>query len=243
MEDSNAHKDHPLPAVPESDGPADAADSPVLETAGPSITKVEAGSRSWEEELMGGFKALQEEVRTGFAGILKEFREKLAFDGFKEEQIDRLHAELQTYKKDVIARSTQPLLQGIIRLHDDIGKVATALRDKPAEELTPKRFFRAIEGFVDDIELLLSQHGVETFRVPGEDFNPNRQTAVRTIPHAEHSLTGRIAHRLRPGFTQGEALLQRERVIVYSLSAKSAPQVGPAPPESTQETEEEIKET
>ena len=59
---------------------------------------------------------------------------------------------------------------------------------------------------MDDIELLLGQHGIEPFRMPGKEFDPHRQTALRTAVCDEQDMAGRIAERLRPGFMQGEAL-------------------------------------
>src|SRR4029079_190655 len=132
-----------------------------------------------------------------------------------EEQIDRLHEELQTYRSDLVGKTARQLLQGLIRLHDDLGRMATALRQKPPAELTAERFFQHFADFQDDIELLLGQHAVELFQAPGAAFDPRRQTALRTMPADDPAQVGQIAERLRPGFEQGEALLQKERVAVY----------------------------
>ena len=107
----------------------------------------------------------------------------------------------------------------MIRLHDNLGKVAASLRQKPAEELTPERFFKLLEGFQDDVEMLLDQHGVEKFEAGGEEFDPRRQTASFNVPTGDPARVGRIAERLRPGFEQGEALLQKERVAVFAATS------------------------
>lgn len=161
---------------------------------------------------------LETTVAVGFAGVLQEFRDKLALDRFKEEQITRLHEELQEYRNDLISRTARQILQGLIRLHDSLGKVSASLRQRPAEELTPERFFQQFEGFQDDVELLLGQHEVEKFEVPGEDFDPRRQTAVRPVPTDDPTQVGRIAERVRSGFQLGETLLQKERVAVYAAA-------------------------
>ena len=161
---------------------------------------------------------LETTVAAGFAGVLQEFRDKLALDRFKEEQITRLHEELQDYRNDLISRTARQILQGLIRLHDSLGKVSASLRQKPAEELTPERFFQQLEGFQDDVELLLGQHEVEKFEVPGEDFDPRRQTAVRPVATDDSTQVGRIAERVRSGFQSGETLLQKERVAVYAAA-------------------------
>jgi molecular chaperone GrpE (heat shock protein) len=108
-----------------------------------------------------------------------------------------------------------------VRLHDDLGKTLTALARLPAEESTPQRFLSTLEGFGDDVELLLGQHGVERFEHPGDTFEPRRQTALRTEATDDPVLVGTVAVRLRPGFAQGETLLQKERVAVYVASGVS----------------------
>ena len=174
------------------------------------------------ETLGSAVGRLETAVAVGITEVLGEFRDKLALDRFKEDQITKLHEELQAYRNDLVSRASRQILQGVIRLHDDLGKVAAALRQRPAEELTPERFFQQLEGFQDDVELLLGQHGVERFEVGGEEFDPRRQTALRTFPADDPAQVGRVAERLRPGFLQGEYLLQRERVTVYAaVSAKT----------------------
>jgi molecular chaperone GrpE len=169
-------------------------------------------------ELDVAIERLETSVAVGFAGVLQEFRDKLALDRFKEEQITRLHEELQDYRNDLISRTARQILQGLIRLHDSLGKVSASLRQKPAEELTPERFFQQLEGFQDDVELLLGQHEVEKFEASGEEFDPRRQTVVRTVPTDDSTQAGRVAERVRSGFQQGEALLQKERVAVYTAA-------------------------
>jgi molecular chaperone GrpE (heat shock protein) len=174
------------------------------------------------ETLGSAIERLETAVAAGVASMLGEFRDKLALDRFKEDQITKLHEELQAYKNDLIFRASRQILQGVIRLHDDLGKVVDSLRQKPTEELTPEMFFRQLEGFQDDVELLLGQHGVERFEVGGEEFDPRRQTALRTIAAEDPAQVGRVAERLRPGFLQGEAFLQKERVAVFAAANAKA---------------------
>jgi len=51
------------------------------------------------------------------SALLDAFNQKLAFDNFKEKQIDRLHEELQAYKSDLLLKATQPLIAAMIKLH------------------------------------------------------------------------------------------------------------------------------
>ena len=154
-------------------------------------------------------------LESGIEKVLKSFEKKLAYDATKQQQIDSLHADLQTHRTDLIARTSRPLVNGLIRLHYDVGKLVANLRKKPAEELDPERFFNAFNDFQDDIEILLDQNGVVSFTEHDENFEPRRQRLVKTIKTSEAHLVGTIAERLRPGFEQIDNLIQKENVSVY----------------------------
>jgi len=167
--------------------------------------------------------ALRRCVEESSQELRKAFADKLAFDHHKEKQIDSLHAELQSYKRDLLARATQPLVSGLVRLHDSFGRMAEHMRGEPPEELTPERFFEVLEGFRDDLEIVLEDHGVTLFREPDERFEPRRQSSRRTVGTPDESRIGTVAGRVRPGFEQGELLLRKEMVDVY-VRASSAPE-------------------
>jgi molecular chaperone GrpE (heat shock protein) len=190
-----------------SAGDATAASLPADRDAGDSLA-----------ELGAVLQRLERSLEDGFADLQRSFQDKLAYDRAKDQQISLLHDELQEHKLDLLGRAKRPLLQGMIRLHDDLGKVVASLRRKPDEDLTAERLFQVLEGFREDLEMILGQNGVETFQTPAESFDPARQTSLKTEPTTEESRVGTIAARLRPGFNEGEVLLQRERVAVYVLS-------------------------
>lgn len=114
------------------------------------------------------------------AEVQRSFQDKLAYDRAKDQQISRLHDELQEHKLDLLGRAKRPQLRGMIRLHDDLGKVVAFLRRKPDEDLTAERLFQVLEDFREDLEMLLGQNGVETFQTPGESFDP-----IKTAPTTE----------------------------------------------------------
>lgn len=157
--------------------------------------------------------------------LLVAFDRKLAYDASKQLQIDRLHEELQQHRSDQAARTARPLVQGIVRLHDNIGKLISALREKPAEELSPDRFFAVLAGLEDDVEVLLEHNGVSAYRDPGGSFEPRRQRALRQVATDDSRLAGAVAQSIRPGFQKGSEILEKERVAIYVLSQelKEAP--------------------
>jgi molecular chaperone GrpE (heat shock protein) len=165
---------------------------------------------------------LQHEMQTCFAEtvgqILHAFEQKLVYDRGKEEQISRLHEELQTYKANLLAKTNRPFIIGLIRMHDDLAKVGQDIRQRETESLTPEKVAELLEGFQEDIEILLEQHGVAAYREQAERFDPRRQMALRTVPTGAPDQVGIIASPLRPGFEQDGTIVQKERVAVYALS-------------------------
>jgi molecular chaperone GrpE (heat shock protein) len=150
--------------------------------------------------------------------ILEAFERKLAFDSGKEKQIERLHAELQGYKGDLVAKAIRPIFQSLIRLHDDVGKMLEALTQEDPARLTPARLVGLLKDFQEDVELALQDNGVTAFRTTGDDFDPRRQRVLRTVHTMEPPEVGRLAERLRPGFETDQTLLEKERVAVYVLA-------------------------
>ena len=158
---------------------------------------------------------LTELVTAGFEKLSHQFEHKLAYDQTKQQQIDTLHNELQKYRSDLIAKTNRPLVNGIIRLHDDIEKIAAKFESKPEKPLSRDRLIKILLGTAEDIEILLDQNGVLAFQDPLETFNSQRQRSIRSIATNESALNGHVAERVRPGFEQGNEILRKETVTVY----------------------------
>jgi molecular chaperone GrpE len=188
----------------------------------PQAAAVETDARPMPAPPEAGLDEFQRVVTDGFERVRATLEENHALDRFREGQIERLHAELQAYKADLVGKAVRPVLQSLIRLHDDLGKVIEALRAADPTTLDPQRMLVLLQGFHEDVELALDHNGVSAFRTTGEDFDPRRQKAVRTVDVAEPVNVGKIAARVRPGFEQGEAILEKERVAVYVLSEPAA---------------------
>jgi molecular chaperone GrpE (heat shock protein) len=147
--------------------------------------------------------------------LVGAFESRLGYDAVKEKQIDRLHDELVGHRQDLLEKIARPLVRGLVRLHDDMGRAVDSLRGKDPENLTPERFFKLIEGFAEDVEIVLSDHGVEPFEGVAQEFDPRRQTAIKKLPTTDSEVIGRVARSIRPGFERGDRIVQKERVEVY----------------------------
>ena len=166
-------------------------------------------------------------IESAVARILDAFESKLAYDASKQVQIDRLHEEVLQHRSNHLVRSARPLVHGLIRLHDDMGKLLTIWRAKPSGELSPARVFSMLEGLQEDIEIVLGQNGVVTYRSDSKAFDPRLQRVLKVVATEDATLAGTVAEKLRPGFEQGNEILEKERVAFFELAATAAP--APAP--------------
>ncbi len=146
------------------------------------------------------------------------FQREIRAETTREKVVDRLHAELQEYKQDLLLNTLRPVFIDLIQLHDDIGKVAIrpvrAEGDDPTEA---DRLVGLMEGFQQGIEDILYRQGVEPFEVDGEAFDPRRQRAISTVASDDPSLNKTVAARIRKGFRSGDRVIRPEIVSVYAV--------------------------
>jgi molecular chaperone GrpE len=135
----------------------------------------------------------------------------------RERVVDRLHAELQEYKQDLLLKVQRPIFVDLIQLHDDIGKMIEA---RPADEAGSDRA-AAVRGVLESIQVaiedILYRQGVEPFAAEGDAFDPRRQRAVATATTDDPARNKTIAARLRKGFQAGDKLIRPEIVSVYTF--------------------------
>ncbi|GAC1472230.1 MAG: hypothetical protein NVSMB9_19240 [Isosphaeraceae bacterium] len=146
------------------------------------------------------------------------FQREIRAEATREKVVDRLHAELQEYKQDLLLRTLRPVFIDLIQLHDDIGKLAGTSATEE-EEKTPEMLQRVelIENVQQGIEDILYRQGVEPFQVEGDAFDPRRQRAVATQATDDPALVKTVAARHRKGFQAGDKLIRPEVVSVYAL--------------------------
>ena len=189
---------------------------PDTESRDPGAETVPGGEESEsaenEEELP---TAATEALLERTAAVEKSLERLWKLDTKREERFDRLHGELETYRRGQQERVTDPLLFSLIKLRDGFSKRQRAWRAKDPEEVSKARLLEILEDCVDDVDLALEHHGVTAFEEPTDELSPKRQTVVRTVP-CEDERVGRLAERLGPGFEKGERLLSKERVMVYA---------------------------
>lgn len=164
------------------------------------------------------------------ARLLDAFNQKLAFDNFKEKQIDRLHEELQDYKSDLLLKAAQPLITCMIKLHADVGRLISGISREDPTKLTVERIIGFFDSFRDEIADLLAKRGVEMFHATVDDrFDARRQSSMGTVETSSLELVGRVAETAQPGFEQGSTVLSKEKVKIFSAARCGSDEPKPAP--------------
>jgi molecular chaperone GrpE len=141
------------------------------------------------------------------------FEREIRAEATREKVVDRLHAELQGYKQDLLLNTLRPVFIDLIQLHDDIGKVTEAGPEGPDEVL---RLIGLMRGFQQGIEDILYRQGVEPFEVEGDTFDARSQRAVATVPTDDPARNKAVAARHRKGFRSGDRVIRPEIVSVFA---------------------------
>ncbi|WP_165252665.1 nucleotide exchange factor GrpE [Paludisphaera soli] len=214
----------PTDAEPEAVPPADYAEVEAALAAEAEPVPVDAGlePESGPEEPTALEPSIADEIREAVArlgdqlgrkldGLQSQFDREVRAEANRERIVDRLHAELQEYKQDVLLKMQRPIFVDLIQLHDDVGKMAAAVAPDADE------FRGTLASIQTALEDVLYRQGVEPFRADGDAFDPRRQRAVATVPTADPALAKTLAARIRPGFQSGDKVIRPEVVSVYTL--------------------------
>lgn len=131
--------------------------------------------------------------------------------------VDKLHAENQRLRIGELRAATLPLVRDLLRLHDDIGRLATDREE--AEDLD-----------VVKVSLLdaLARNGITTFQpAPGEQFDPKQHSIVGILRAEDASRDRTVAEVIRVGvqWEDGQAIRVAD-VRVYK-HAPTAETTGP----------------
>jgi len=170
--------------------------------------------------LLDAVQTLGEQVNGRLEALQSLVERELRAEMTRERVVDRLHAELQEYKQDLLLKVMRPLFVDLIQLHDDIGKMADSRPSASAEsgsESEPNMVRPLLDSIRTAIEDILYRQGVEPFEEEQATFDAKRQRAVTTVPTEDPDLIKTVAARLRKGFQAGEKIIRPEIVSVYTL--------------------------
>jgi molecular chaperone GrpE len=198
-------------------------DRPPVDVAPACPAPMNAPSSS-EPALLGAISDLGEDLGRRIDALRSTFERELRAEANRERVVDRLHAELQDYKQDLLLKVQRPIFIDLIQLHDDVGKMIAARTSADPEALASGSLRGTLESIQTAIEDILYRQGVEPFSLETGEFDPRRQRALSTLPTDEPALNKTVAARIRKGFAAGEKLIRPELVSVFLLR--------PSPPEA-----------
>ena len=79
-----------------------------------------------DADLHQAIGRLGDRIDQRLAGLQAQFDREVRAEAGRERVVDRLHAELQEYKQDLLLKVQRPIFVDLIQLHDDVGKMAEA---------------------------------------------------------------------------------------------------------------------
>lgn len=210
----------PTVADPEPTGAEQDDTSVSEEGAGPQphdFTVYEHAVQRSSDLLLSEMKALQQAFNT-----------KLKYDTHKQDIIDKLHAELQRYKGDLLAHLVQPVLYDLIGFYDDLGQVWSHYQAHEAK-LSPKESLKQIKRFQQFVLDILEKHNIWLYVNETATFDPKTQQAKHITKTQDPSLDRQVRESLRPGFRRGQHVMRPEVVDVFSYQRPATPQLAEEP--------------
>lgn len=133
----------------------------------------------------------------------------------KDDLLNKLHQELEYYKKDHASKFENQLLKAVIKIrHDMKQKLASAsLENCSAGELLKEYTYI----FQDITDLLEQQNCDEIISQPGDIFDPAIHQA-KIEQTTDEALDKSVKESVREGYKKGDKVLIPERVLVYQYN-------------------------
>lgn len=208
----------PPPAEPAEVGPARELEVAVKNGAPQERGPCQGLLGALEDQLAG--------VRGEIAELSRRFALRLQNDDVKDRQLDRLHEEVQGHRHDLLARATDVLVRGILRVRDGVAtKVARGVDGVSVEQVV-----RDLAYVVEDLDLLLDNHGVVAFREPGDRYVPARQQILSVLSDPpDEQYVHAVAQRVAPGFERSGVIVRKEQVRVWGSLRRPPPAPTPQP--------------
>jgi molecular chaperone GrpE len=191
--------------------PTRPAPCPAPEPAG------SAASSSSERSLQNALAEMGEDLVRRIEALRSSFDREIRAESSRERVLDRLHAELQDYKQDLLLKVQRPIFIDLIQLHDDVGKMMVARAGAEPDRNDPAVLRGILESIQTGIEDILYRQGVEPFSLETNEFDPRRQRAISTSATDQPALNKAVAARIRKGFAAGDKLIRPELVSVFLL--------------------------
>jgi molecular chaperone GrpE (heat shock protein) len=139
-----------------------------------------------------------DQVLDRLAAVEAQLGEFHARSVHRESVIDRLHAENRELREGLRRSLLEPVVTDLIRLHDAIGRDASAQGDE--------RLASLLGSYASDVELILDRCGMEAFRAePGDAYRPGEHRPVAVVPVPDLALDNTVVEVVAIGFRERDS--------------------------------------
>jgi molecular chaperone GrpE (heat shock protein) len=162
---------------------------------------------SAQQQLLSSLDAVHADI----AALREIVKERLTYDGVKEEAFDRLYAEVEEARQERSFQQLRPFLMDLILLYDRIELGMQQMQERTASLPAVVQLLRS---FGDEVLEILYRREVEVLVVTSATFDRALQQAIKLQPTdraAEHQQVLRVVRR---GFRYRQRILRSEEVIV-----------------------------
>jgi len=155
------------------------------------------------------------EIKDLLMDLSKHFESKLKYDKHKDEIIDKLHAENQSYKNDMLKKTIMPFINEVIFLIDDYSKLYRMYSKTDILEINTANLLKQFGNISEDLEELLNKNGIEAFSVENETVDFSKQKVIKTVPTSEQEKDKTVCERLKKGFMMDGKMIRQEWISCY----------------------------
>ena len=155
------------------------------------------------------------EIKDLLTELSKHFESKLKYDKHKDEIIDKLHAENQSYKNDLLKKTVMPFVNEVIFLIDDYSNLYRKYSETDISEIDAAKLLKQLGNIPEDLEELLNKNGIESFSVENEIVDFSKQKIIKTVPTCEQEKDKTVCERLKKGFMMDGKTLRQEWISCY----------------------------
>ena len=161
------------------------------------------------------------EIKDLLINLSNHFESKLKYDKHKDEIIDKLHAENQSYKNDLLKKTVMPFVNEVIFLIDDYSKLYRTYSETNISEIDTAKLLKQFSNISEDLEELLNKNGIEAFSVENETVDFSKQKVIKTIPTSEQEKDKTVCERLKKGFMMDGKMIRQEWISCYKYENNS----------------------
>jgi len=179
---------------------------PVVET----VTESEDNETDCHDQTKG-----LEEIKELLADLNARFESKIKYDTHKEEIIDRLHSENQSFKNDLYKKLLLPIINDLIFLLDDYSSLHKRYSEMDINEIDTAKLLKQLGSIPDDIETILYKNGIDTYTVESEKIDTARQKILKTVPTPDQEKDKTLYEVLKKGFIWEGRIIRMENISCY----------------------------